>query len=201
MIEIRFDDRKLMQLERELKAFGRTALPRVISRALNRTAKSARTQAARSLSARTGLKIKDVRDRIGLERASYRNWRSAIRISGKRLSLSYMQPRQTKKGLSLKYERKRVLIRSAFPALKGWFIRLPAAGGYKQTIGVKEALEIEGRKKVGRKPIARIKGPILARVFTGAPDEARRIHLEHLKKLEKNVSDQVNLILRRRLPA
>jgi len=112
-----------------------------------------------------------------------------------------LQPRRTTKGLSVKHLRKRVTVRQAFPALRGWFIRLPAAGGYKQTIGVSEALEIDPQKKVGRLPIARIKGPILARVFAGAQGEANRIYQESLVRLEKNIQDQVNLILRKKLPA
>jgi len=200
MLEIRFDDQKLKKFEQELRNIPR-ALPRVMSRALTRTASSARTQTARSLAQRTGLKIKDVRDRILLQKASYANWRSAIRISGKRLSLQYLRPRQISKGLSVQYERKRIVIRTAFPALHGWFIRLPEAGGYKQTIGVKEAQQIDTRKKVGRKPIARIRGPILSQIFVQAEDQAKRIYQDSLRLLEKNVHDQVDLILRRRIPA
>lgn len=200
MLEVRFDDDKLKKLQRELKGIPK-ALPKVMSRGLNRTATSARTAISRSLSSRTGLKIKNVRNRLTLQKASYSNWRSAVRISGKRLSLSYQQPRRTAKGLSVKYQRKRVMVRKAFPALKGWFIRLPKAGGYKQTIGVKEALEIDPARKAGRLPIARIKGPILSQVFIGAQDEANRIQAEFSVKFTKNIHDQVNLILKRRLPA
>lgn len=200
MLEIRFDNEKLKKYQRELKGIPR-ALPKVMSRGLNRTATSARTAMSRSLASRTGLKIKDVRGRLALQKASYSNWRSAVRISGKRLSLSYQQPRQTSRGLSVKHQRKRVTIRTAFPALRGWFIRLPKAGSYKQTIGVKDALGIDPAKKTGRLPIARIKGPILSQVYTGARGEVKRIQAEFSVKLAKNIHDQVNLILKRRLPA
>lgn len=200
MLEIRYDDDKIKRLQRELKKFPR-ALPKVMSRGLNRTASSSRTEMSRSLSKRAGLKVGQVRSRLRLEKASYTNWRSAVNVSRKRLSLSLLQPRKTTKGLSVKHQRRRVLIRHAFTALRGWFIRLPAAGGYKQTIGVSEALEIDPKKKVSRLPITRIKGPILARVFAGAQGEANRIYQESLVRLEKNIHDQVNLILKRRLPA
>lgn len=199
MFEIRFDDDKIKQVQRELRNFPK-ALPKVMSRSLNRTATSARTQIARSLSSRTGLKIKDVRNRLMLQKAGYSNWRSAVRVSSKRLSLSYMQPRKIKKGLSVKHQRKRVVIRTAFPALKGWFIRQAAAGG-SSTIGVEEALDFDTMKKVGRLPISRIKGPILSRVFIGAQDEANRISAESVTRLQKNIHDQVELILKRKLPA
>lgn len=200
MFEIRYDKAKLRRLERELRDFGKTALPRVMSRALTRTASSARTETARLLAKRTGLKIKDVRRRIFLQKASYANWRSAITISRRRWSLQLLNPKKTSKGLKVKHQRKRVLIRAAFPVLKRWYMRLPAAGGYKGTIGVEEAIEIGPQKKVGRLPVARIKGPILSDVFVAAQDEAQRIYQQSLGKLEKNINDQVRLILKRRLP-
>ncbi len=200
MLELRYNKAKLKQFERELRNFPR-ALPKVMSKGLTRTASSARTEMSRSLSKRTGLKVGQVKKGLRLEKASYSNWRSAVTVSRKRLSLSILQPQRTAGGLSVKHLRKRVMVRQAFPALKGWFIRLPAAGGYKQTIGVSEALEIDPKKKVGRLPIGRIKGPILARVFAGAQGEANRIYQESLARLEKNIHDQVNLILRKRLPA
>jgi len=183
MLEIRFDDHKLKQIERELKGIPR-ALPKVMSRALNRTATSARTETSRSLAKRIGLRIKDVRSRIVLQRASYSNWRSAIRISGKRLGLISLQARQTARGVTYKKERKRVLISHAFIATM--------KSGH---IGVFM------RKGTGRLPIRELRGPSLAQVFTGAQDEAARIYRQSLSRLSKNINDQVNLILKRRLPA
>lgn len=201
MFEIRYDDAKIKQLERELRGFGKNALPQVMSRGLNRTATEARTATSRFISKESGIRVSDVRKRIMLHRASYRNWRSAVTISRKRLSLRYLNPRATSRGLSVKSGKRRVTIKKAFPALKGWFIRLPQAGGYKQTLGIQQAVEIDQLEKVGRLPIGRIRGPILARIYADAPAEAARIHSEHLVKLEKNIHDQVQLILKRRLPA
>jgi len=201
MIELRYDKQKLKRLERELRGFGKTALPRVMSRALNRTAGQARTASSRLLSQQSGVKVGDVKKRIILKRASYSSWHSAIRVSSKRLSLRYLKPRQTRRGLSVKSGRKRVTIRHAFPALKGWFIRLPAAGGYKQTIGVTQAKEIDQTRKVGRLPIGRIRGPILSRIFAAADEQVRDIQADSAHKLQENIDDQVQLILRRRLPA
>lgn len=202
MIEIKFDDKKLKILERELRSFGRNALPKVMSRALNRTAMSARTASARFLSRETGVKIKDVRKRIIVERANYKIWRSAIRVSGKRLSLGYLQPRMRKSGLSVKHGGKRVRVTKAFEAKRGFFIRQPRGGtGREHTIGVGRALEIDQSPRVGRLPIARIRGPVLAKVYTRTPEEVSRIQAESMNKLEKNVNDQVRLILSKRIPA
>jgi len=201
MFEIRYDDYKIKQLQRQLRDFGKNALPQVMSRGLNRTATGARTKTARMLSRASGIKVGDARKRLFLQRASYRLWRSSITVSRKRLSLKYLLPRGTKRGLSVKSPVGRVKIKGAFFALGGWFIRLPASGGYKQTLGVEQALQVDPMAKVGRLPIGRIRGPILAQVYAGAQEQANRIHIESLRQLEKNIHDQVQLILRRRLPA
>lgn len=183
MLEIRFDDDKIKKVQRELRNFPK-ALPKVMSRGLNRTATSARTEISRSLSKRIGLKIKDVRDKLSLQRASYSNWRSAVRISGKKIGLIKFRVRQTKKGVTYKHGRKRVLVRHAFIATmktghRGVFLR----------------------KGIERLPIKEIRGPSLAQVFTGAQDDINRIQAESAAKLAKNIHDQVNLILKRKLPA
>jgi len=197
MIEIRYDDRRLKELERTLRGIPRS-MPKVMSRGLNRTASQARTQSARFLSSRTGVKVGDVRKSLGLHKASYSHWRSGVRVSGKRLSLRYLSPRKTRRGLSVKAGRKRVTIRHAFEALKGWFIRLPEAGGYKGTLGVEQAVEIDSARKVGRLPVGRIRGPVLSQIFSAAPEQVARIQAESAKLLAKNIHDQVRLILARR---
>ena len=184
MLTIRFDDDKIKKLERELRNFPR-ALPKVMSRALTRTATSARTQISRSLASRIGIKIKDVRTRLTLTKATYSNWRSRVGISGRRFGLIKFAARQTKKGVTYrKGGRSRVLIRHAFIATmpsghRGVFIR----------------------KAGPRLPIAEMRGPSLAQVFKGTRGEVDRIQAESLAKLGKNIHDQVNLILKRKLPA
>lgn len=183
MLTIRFDKDKLKKLERELRNFPR-ALPKVMSRALTRTATSARTEISRSLASRIGMKIKDVRSRLTLTRATYSNWRSMVRISGRRFGLIKFAARQTKKGVTYRKGRSRILIRHAFIATmpsghRGVFIR--KAGPHL--------------------PIAEMRGPSLAQVFKGTRGEVNRIQAESLAKLGKNIHDQVNLILKRRLPA
>lgn len=197
MIEIRYDDRQLKVLERTLRGIPR-AMPQVMSRGLNRTATQARTRSARFLSKETGIKVGDVRKRLSMRKATYSRWQSGVYPSRKRLSLQYLNPRQTSRGLSVKSGRKRVTIRHAFPALKGWFIRLPEGGGYTMTLGVEQASEIDQMAKVGRLPIGRIRGPILAQVFASAGSEVNRIQAESVKLLQKNIHDQVQLILKRR---
>jgi len=54
------------------------------------------------------------------------------------------------------------------------------------------------RLATARLPIVELKGPSLGQVFVGAQDEANRIYRESLARLEKNIHDQVKLILSRR---
>jgi len=183
MLEIKFDDEKLKKIQRELRAFPK-ALPKVMSRGLNRTATSARTEISRSLAGRIGLRIKDVRDKLSLQRATYSNWRSAVGVSGKKFGLIKFGARQTKKGVTYRLKQKRVLIRHAFIASmktghRGVFLRKGAA----------------------RLPIQELRGPSLAQVYTGAQDQVNRIQAESAARLAKNIYDQVNLILKRRLSA
>lgn len=183
MLEIRFDDDKLKKIQRELRNFPR-ALPKVMSRGLNRTATSARTEMSRNLAGRIGMKIKDVRSRLTLIRATYSNWRSMVGISGKRFGLIKFATRQTKKGITYRKGRSRVLIRHAFIAM------MPSGhrGVFK-------------RKTGQRLPIAELRGPSLAQIFKGARSEVNRIHAKSAQRLSKNIHDQVNLILKRKLPA
>ncbi len=183
MLEIRFDNDKLKKLQQELRNFPR-ALPKVMSRGLNRTAISARTEISRSLAKRIGLKIKDVRDKLALQRASYSNWRSAVRISGKRFGLIKFRAHQTKKGTTYKRGRKRILIRHAFIATM--------KTGHQAVFM---------RKEPDRLPIKELRGPSLKQVYVGAQDQVNRIQTESMLRLQKNIHDQVNLILKRRLPA
>lgn len=183
MLEIRFDDDKLKKFQRELKDIPR-ALPKVMSRGLNRTATSARTEISRSLAKRIGLKIKDVRNKLVLQRASYSRWRSAVKIGGKKFGLIKFGARQTKKGVTYKWKRRRVLIRHAF------ITTMPT--GHRGVFM---------RKSAARLPIKEMMGPSLSQVYTGAQDEVKRIQAEFSAKLTKNINDQVNLILKRRLPA
>jgi hypothetical protein len=197
VFEIRFDEAKIKQVERQLRGIPR-ALPKVMTRGLNRTATEARTKTSRLIAAESGMRVGDVRKNITLIKANYAHWRSAVRISRKRVSLRYLNPRQTSRGLSVKAGRKRITLRRAFSALKGWFIRQPEGGGYAGVIGARTAWYWEEGALVGRLPISRIRGPVLSQIFEGAQAEANRIHRESMARLEKNIHDQVRLILQRR---
>lgn len=214
MFEIRYDDRQLKELERTLAGIPR-ALPKVMSRALNRTATEARTKISRGLgSEMKGLRIKDIRDRIIIDKATYSNWRALVRIGKRRIPLLALKARQTRKGVTYFKGRNRVLISSAFIATMvgakgGGAADLHTTASQRRGEWLQSGLtlsEVEGkshtgvymRKSSSRLPLVGLAGPSLAQVFTGAEDVANRIYAESLARLEKNIHDQVQLILRRR---
>lgn len=182
MIEIKFDKKKLKAIERQLAAVPR-ALPKVMSRALNRTATSARTATSRSLAKQTGLKVKDVRSRIRIERASYSHWRSAIRVSTERLPLLAFRARQTRRGVSYRTDSGGEMLPHAFIATM--------SSGHR---GVFK------RRTAARLPIVELRGPSLGQVFSDADAETQRLYTQARAKLEKNIAEQVKLIVQRRWP-
>ena len=184
MLEIRYDNDKIKRFERELAGFPRNSLPKVMSRGLNRTATEARTRASRLLSQKIGVKVKDIRERVTLQRASYSKWRSFVKISRRRIPLISFGARQTKKGVTYKKEGERILIRHAFKAT----MKSGHTGIFK-------------RKFSSRLPISELRGPSLGQVFVGAPEAADAIYRESMQRLSKNIHDQVRLILKARLPA
>ena len=182
MFEIRVHDEDLKRLEKTLAGIPR-AMPRVMSRGLNRTAQQARTQTGRSLAKRTGLRVKDVRQRTILSKATYSRWRAAVSISTKRIPLIRFKAKQKAKGVTYKQPDtgKRVLIRHAFISV------MPS--GHRGVFR---------RATSKRLPIVEQVGSSLKDIFSAAQEEAARIYTESAAKLARNIHDQVELILRRK---
>ena len=217
MLEIRYDNDKIKRLERELRGFPKNSLPKVMSRALNRTASEGRTRLSRLLSQKLGLKVKDVRDRIILSKATYSNWRAFLRISRRRIPLLAFKARQTFKGVTYSKGGNRVLIAHAFiqtmvgkkGGRKG---DLHTTAKYRRAEWFGSGLTLDQidevshggvykRKSSSRLPIQGLAGPSLGRVFVGTPELAKLIVDTSMQRLGKNIHDQVQLILKRRLPA
>jgi hypothetical protein len=196
MFEVRIDDRQLKKLERTVRSLGGN-IGTVMTRALNRAASSAKTAAGRLLAAETGIAVRQISRRLILRKATRRTWRSSVIIPRRRLPLSTLKPRRVRRGLSVQAGRKRVIIQSGFEAMDGWFIRRPAAGAARGVIEPPQAYDWQQDQLVGRLPVAQIKGPILAQVWSDARAEANTIYRRSRQTLEKSVADQVKLILQR----
>jgi len=102
-------------LKRAMAALGSKA-PTAIMRALNKTARSARTQAVRGVAKEIRLKQKDVRPMIPVIPATSKHLEAKLVARGRPISLMRLGARQTKQGVVYRGPGGRVLIRSAFIA-------------------------------------------------------------------------------------
>lgn len=199
MIEIRFDDAKLKQLEKELKGIPR-ALPKVMSRSLNRTAMTVRTRLSRLGAKKLGWRVKDVRSYIDIRRASYKNWRSTLGFPTRSIDAISLKAREQKKGVSYK------------DPLTGRRERLPGAFIYDMPVRGKQvwlrSIYYLGRRKYvswrGRRMEAlyKVRAPSLLKLLmVHAKEQTDEIIEQSSAILAKSVHDQVQLILKRRIPA
>jgi hypothetical protein len=199
MLEIRFDDQKLKKFERELRNIP-GALPRVISRGLNRTASKARTELTRFASKKLGWKQKYVRPYIVLKKAGYSNFRATLSFPTRSIDIIHLKPKATKTGVSY-----RDPITGKRKTAHGAFIyEMPVRG---RQVWVRSIYFLGRRKYVyweGREieALYKLRAPSLHKLLMlhGAA-QTKQIYEECKIRLAKNVHDQVNLILRRRIPA
>ena len=182
LVEIQFEKAKLKRIEQMLKGIP-GALPKVISRGINRTATMSRTEIVNQISANLSLKKKVIRDRLRLEKATYQKWQARITVRTKRIPLMEFKARQNKKGVSYLIEKGqgRKRIDSAFEATM--------ASGHRG---------IFKRKGPSRFPIIELLGPSLGQVFAGAERITAEVQSRAGQMLEKNIDDQIKLLLARR---
>jgi len=197
LVEIKYDEAKLRRIRSLLRDVP-NALPRVVCRGINRTASGARTQIVRRLSSETGLRQKDIRPGVTLsQRATYVSWLAQISMKGRGVSLMRFNPVQEQGGVVYWIGERHYFIRSAFLATmqsghRGVFIR-GIVVGYKGKLGYRPRPTAE--RKGGRLPIVERFGPAIGTLFERTANIADEITAETGKNLEKNIDDQVRLIL------
>jgi len=182
-VEIKFDEAKLRRVQKMLRGAS-SAMPRVMSRAINRTTKSAKTETGRRISQVINIKQSAVKKKILMFKATFNRWVGTLGISEKKFSLIHFSARQTKKGVTYKIEksggRKRIPVA---------FIRSP-----------RDAKVVFRREtpQTKRLPLIALKGPSLGVVFERTRGIARGVTKTAYKNLEKNIDDQVKLALSKR---
>lgn len=113
-VDIRSD---VARLTRNLEAFEREAIPKALSRSLNRTAEQARTQASREIRTHYYVSARAISRAIKIIRAREREPTAAVEGTGPPLPLVAFGARPTKRGVSVAVKRgHRKLIRGAFIA-------------------------------------------------------------------------------------
>ncbi len=187
MIEVVVDQRKIRAVQRLLAAVPK-GWRRVASRAVNHTARKARTRIVQELRRRLKMRSTDIRKDVTLRRASYANPEARIRIGGKPIPLVRFQARQTARGVTYRQPStgRRVLSPHSFIATmrtghRGVFRRRRAGG-----------------KRVGRLPINELTGKSLLGLFEAAPALARGIMAETSIELERRLDHEVRHLLERR---
>lgn len=177
-VDIRIDPVSWRRMRRLLAAVPQ-GMPRVVSRAINKTAVSARAKVVRALAGLTGLRQKDIRDRMRIRKATYRRWWARIHISPRRIPLIRFGARQTRKGVTYRGEgRKRQLVPGAFIAT------MPGGelGVFKRSTG--QSLPIYERF-----------GPSLGMVYANAQRLADGVLADARSMLDRNIVAQTKLLL------
>jgi len=200
-VQIKIEDEELREFERRLGATA-NALPKVVSRGINRTADQGRTLISRRLRERMRLRDRDIKARLTIApRATYQRWLSRINIGTGGIPLLGFGARQTAAGITWAPPLAmglRALIPHAFKATMptghmGIFIRAPVGGGFKGRIRAGEISE--GVKLVPRLPILAVVGPSLAEAYFNVGGLAAGCEKEVAEKLVPNINDQIYLIL------
>jgi len=109
----------ITQVQRFLDKEGRKAVNKAATRSLNRTVKQVNASAAKRISKIIGLKVKDVKDKLIIFKASHRKLTAVIEATGKAMNLIRFGAKQVKKGVSAKAWGKRKVYKGAFIANKG----------------------------------------------------------------------------------
>lgn len=119
-INVRLDPRQVDDLRATLAGVGEN-VQRVLSRAINKVAVSARTQIIRRVAAEITVRPRELRDKnIRLRKADYRSLAARIWITGRRIPLLSFAARPTARGVSYAIRKgRRQVLAHAFIASMG----------------------------------------------------------------------------------
>lgn len=182
IIDIEINKAQLKRVELMLRGMPR-AMPGVLSRAVNRTAISARTQINKEIRQEINIKAADLNEKLILEKAKQNYPVAVIKMSRKRIPVMDFGAKQTAKGVSYKIKKQggRQTIKSAF------ITTMPETGH----TGVFK------RWGKTRLPIVELKGPSIGEVFKRGPALIKRITQQAYKNLGHNIESQLDYVLGR----
>jgi hypothetical protein len=178
-VQIEFDKKTMKRLQFVFKNAPKK-MPRIMTRSINRTVTMARTESRRQIRETVNIKAGTINKAIKIDKAKGRNWRGALHITDRRLSLAEFGARQTKKrGVTYSIEKgKRKRIDSAF-------VRK-----------LKTQKAVFRRAGKNRYPLIFLKGPSLGAVVNRAGKIVREVQAKALRYLSKNIDDQIKLLFR-----
>jgi hypothetical protein len=188
---VKVDEAKLAELQQALSGISQ-GLPKVLTRAVNKTATWAFTRILDLIVGASGLKRKDVRKAVRLRKANYKTLCAIIHIWNKRMPLIWFGARQGAKGVTFRLpagaesaldyagsKQGRLLAEHAF------IVTMPRSGH--------EGVFIRTGSK--RLPIEEMFGPSPMQLFTGITGLAERLMAESSARLDTELDNQVRVLL------
>lgn len=176
-------DVDLDQVDAELRRVGRLGEARALARAVNRTARSARTFLRRSVQDVVNLRAKDVNQVVSVKRASRSSPDAVLVVARRPVPLFRYAARQGQRGTTVKVKRSgsRKLVRRG--GRKAFIVTLP--GGHTGVLV---------RSSDERLPIRELFGPSVAQVVDDAGVHAKLArHVETVFPVELERSVGVSL--------
>lgn len=190
-VEIKYDEAKLRKIQKMLRDIP-NAMPKVMSRAINRTSKSALAEIARKIAAEVKITQAAIKKGIKITKATYTRWQAWLDLHTKRIPLIRFRAKPLKKGVSYQISKTGGRKKITEPARP--FIQTMPISGHKGVFR-------RHTEKTKRLPIVQLFGPSLGGVFEGAAGIAAEVQESTTKKLEKNIDAQVAYILSKRRSA
>jgi hypothetical protein len=200
-IKVQYPDAKLKRLERLFREFPQD-LQRVMPRAINRTMRTTRALAARQIKSETPkLRVGDIKKRMYEDKATRAAWRAKLSLNPYALSLSQFAYKPTKAGVPFAIQDGRVIAKRAFRVRGSGAVLVRESeefgwDGFDYKDGDFEGIE----NLVGRLPIHKLLGPSLSELYSDSAGTVARVTREAGKTLNKNIDQQVNYALIRRMP-
>jgi hypothetical protein len=222
MIRVTFDEAKLAAVQRLVRRIP-GGLGRVCSRGINRTASSGRVRIAREISAGTKLGVRKVSARIYIRRATRIKWSALLGLSDRPYDLARDFKSRFVRGhgvhASVLRDRDQLLPRAFIPEADreerrqkheaGQTAGIPKGKTFRFWWGFNSVLMRKsqgddratwkgdpGGRLVPRFPVVKVPGPSLAELWSDAPGMVARMVAYSQHTLEKNIDDQVKLLLK-----
>lgn len=179
----------------------RNGVPKAITSAVNKTLTTGRSMVVKRLAAEINLKQKEIRDTIGIKKATYDTLQGVITISRKGISLMKFAPKPSAP----------VLNRTALMKLKGVSVKTRRGKGRellahtfvaRMKSGHVGVFERKGRgtNRTKRLPLHERFGPTPQGVFEKAPGITTDVMSGLTDTLAKNLDSQIDRLLLRKKP-
>lgn len=177
-VQVKVDEAQLRSVTKSLRNI-RGALPRVMSRAINSTLVTLRSVFVKRMAQAVAMKQKDIRKRIKLLKANYKQWRGALRMYADRVPAIDLKPQNEEHGVSFEpYRGFRVTRRHAF-------IQTMPVSGHRGVFVREGPREKRIAPKFADLPIKEVYGPSLEDVYdsvSGLAEDNERFASETLAK-------------------